>query len=44
MMNDIKQKLRNEIALTNCKIAILEHEQKQVMRYSRLDLFDCNYL
>lgn len=36
----MKQKLKNEISLTNCKIGILKHEQKQIMGYSKLDTSD----
>lgn len=43
-MNGIEQKLRNKIGLTNCEIAISEHEQKQVMGHSKSDTFDHNYL
>lgn len=36
--------MRNRIGLTNCEIAISEHERKQVMGHSKSDTFDRNYL
>lgn len=44
MINNIEQKLRNKIEIINYKIAILKYKQKQIIRYSKSDIFNYNYL
>lgn len=44
MINNIEQKLKNKIGITNYKIAILKYKQKQIIKYLKSGIFNYDYL